>query len=312
MRTRGAARSIAPLVGAYLEELRGRRCAADTVRQSRRVLARFSRQLRRRGRRDVRLIDEADVVRYLRTLDALSLGTRRAYLVVLRSFFAFLVRRGRLMSSPARELATPRVEQLPRRVPSQAEVRRLLSAAGEAPRTAARDRAIVEVLYGSGLRREECVRLDLADLELCEATLWVRNGKGKKDRVVPLPARALKALDVYLQSDRPRLATDPRETALFLSERHARFRGAGLAKLVSRTAQRAGLDLSAHSLRHACATHLLQGGADVRQIQKLLGHKRLGTTALYTRVELGELLGMLQRCHPREVRRVGGRIAQEA
>jgi len=303
VRTRAAGRDtrpLAPLVAAYLEELRGRRCSADTLRQARGVLARFSRGLRRRGRRDVRLIVEADLVRYLRTLEPLSLGTRRAYLVVLRSFFTFLVRRGWLMTSPARELRAPRVELLPRRVPSRAQMRRLLRAAGEASRTAVRDRAVLEVLYGSGLRREECVRLDLADLELQEATLSVRDGKGRKDRVVPLTARAVKALDVYLRGGRSRLATASREAALFLSERHGRFSGSGLARLVRRTARRADLDLSAHSLRHACATHLLQGGADVRQIQKLLGHARLGTTALYTRVELGELAEMLSLCHPRE------------
>lgn len=310
MRTRAAGkpggpatRPIAPLVAAYLEELRGRRCAANTVRLARIVLGPFSRRLSQRGRRDVRLVGEVDLVRYLRTLEPLSPGTRRAYLVVLRSFFALLVRRGWLLTSPARDLQAPRVEQLPGRVPSRAQMRRLLSAAGEAPRTAARDRAVLEVLYGSGLRREECARLDLADLELQEATLSVRDGKGRKDRVVPLTTRAVKALDVYLREGRPSRATAAREPALFLSERHGRFSGSGLAKLVRRTARCAGLDLSAHSLRHACATHLLQGGADVRQIQKLLGHARLGTTALYTRVEIGELAGMIERCHPRESRR---------
>jgi site-specific recombinase XerD len=178
---------------------------------------------------------------------------------------------------------------------------KLLGRAGRWSLTAERDRAILEVLYGSGLRRSECAQLDLGDLDLGQETLWVRCGKGRKGRVVPLTGRAIGALGAYLRENRPSLALDPRERGLFLSERAGRrLTDSGLAKVVRREALAAGIPVSAHGLRHACATHLLQGGADVRLIQKLLGHAKLATTSLYTRVDTSDLAAMLRRCHPRE------------
>jgi integrase/recombinase XerD len=296
--TRAAARSFASLARAYLDERR--HCCADTQRQARGVLGRFGETLRRAGRRDVRAIGEADLVRFLASQAHLTLGTRRAYLSVLRSFFAWAVGRGWLLSSPVRGLALPSSGTLPRRVPSQAQVGRLLAHVGSWAATATRDRALLEVLYGSGLRRAECVRLELRDVDLRQAMLLVRNGKGRRDRLVPLTKRAVSALGAYLE-ERPRLDTRG-ETALFLSARGGPLTGSGLAKMVRRAATGARLTLSPHGLRHACATHLLEEGADVRLIQRLLGHSRLATTALYTRVRPVELFRVLRRCHPRELR----------
>jgi len=249
------------------------------------------------------------VVRFLARLGDVSAGTRRAYLVKLRSFFGGLCRRRLLWSSPAQGVATVRVRALPRNVPSRGQLLRVLRAAGRWAFAAERDRALFEVLYGSGLRRGECVRLDLADVDLAEGTLLIRNGKGRKDRVVPLTGRARQAIAAYLAAVRPRLADSSGERALFLSVRGGRLGVSGLSRVVAKAARDAGVQgVSTHSLRHACATHLLQGGADVRAIQRLLGHKRINTTALYTRVESREVAEMLRRCHPREhsARRVRG------
>ena len=302
MRTREAGSYfVAALARLHLEELRARHLAPDTQRQARAVLQRFACQLPRECRRDARLITEAHVVRFLARLGPVSSGTRRAYLVKLRSFFVSLCRRGLLWTSPARAVSAARVESLPRNVPSQAQTLRVLRGAGRWAFAAERDRAIFEVLYGSALRRGECARLDLADLDLAEGTLLVRNGKGRKDRVVPLTARARQAIAAYLAETRPRLATNSGEPALFLSVRGGRLSGSGLARLVAKITREAGVrGVSAHSLRHACATHLLQGGASVRAIQRLLGHKQITTTALYTHVEPREVAEMLRRCHPLE------------
>jgi integrase/recombinase XerD len=162
-----------------------------------------------------------------------------------------------------------------------------------------RDRAALETLYGTGIRRGECVRLDLTDLDLGQGVLLVRDGKGRKDRFVPVAGRAALALDLYLR-ERPALVSDPREGALFLSRFGRRLGKVGLAALVARHALAARVSAHPHALRHACATHLLKGGADVRHVQELLGHKSLQTTALYTRVGVEDLRQVLARCHPRE------------
>lgn len=301
MPTREADRSFSSLLAAYLEQLRSRRYSEHTQRQAEGVLLRFFCHLRFLGLHDLREPGEADIVSFMRTLGAVSLGTRRNYLGVLRGFFGFLVRRQWLLRSPADELALPSHHPLPRRVPSEDRLRLLLRRGPSWRFTAERDRAILEVLYGSGLRRGECARLDLPDVDLFEGTLFVRNGKGRKDRVVPLTSRAVSALGAYLRQNRPQLASDPRERAVFLSERGGRrLAVSSLSRMVRKAAQAVGLSLSPHGLRHACATHLLSGGAHVRAVQELLGHAHLSTTALYTKVEIGDLKDVLSRAHPRE------------
>ena len=149
-----------------------------------------------------------------------------------------------------------------------------------------RDRALLELLYGTGGRMSECTRLDLADVDLGAGSLSVRDGKGRKDRVVPLAGRAHEALAVYLARSRPELARWSDEDALFLARTGRRLSTMSFRVLVREYGRRVHLKASCHVLRHSYATHLLQGGASVREIQKLLGHRHLTTTALYTRVDV--------------------------
>jgi integrase/recombinase XerD len=162
-----------------------------------------------------------------------------------------------------------------------------------------RDRAVLELLYGTGLRVGEASRLDVPDLDLREGVLLVRNGKGRKDRVVPVPGRAAAALDVYLLEARPDLARlyDP---ALFLSTFGVRLGAPGMRLMIKKHGRAIGARLTPHTLRHTCATHLLRGGADIRHVQELLGHRSLATTALYTRVAIADLRAVIARSHPRE------------
>jgi len=159
--------------------------------------------------------------------------------------------------------------------------------------------AILETLYGTGLRLGEVVRLDLTDLDLRTGVVLVRNGKGRKDRVVPIGAAAATAIDRYLSETRPLLA-NVGEPALFVTRSGARLQAPGLRVRVHGAGRRIGVTLTPHALRHAYATHLLRGGADLRHVQALLGHRSLTTTAIYTRVAITDLRSVIRNCHPRD------------
>jgi len=304
-------RSFGGALDALLEELRVKRYSASVTRQAKRVLPRFFRFLRARRVRDLRGVSEADVVAYARRLQRertpsgtpLAAETQRAYLMHVSRLFAFLERRGAILQDPALDLVMPRVEKLPRVVLTESEVRELVAAPSAATATGKRNRAILELLYGTGIRVNECARLETRDVDLAKGTLFVRQGKGKKDRVVPVLGRAAAALDVYLRESRPELVRSPSESAVFLSKSsgHALSPGA-IELLVRESAKAAGIPLrvSPHTLRHTFATHLIQGGADVRHVQELLGHASLSTTAIYTRVATTELRGVIHKSHPRE------------
>ena len=162
-----------------------------------------------------------------------------------------------------------------------------------------RDRAMLELFYSTGLRRAELCRLEMASFNGQRHTLQVR-GKGKKDRVVPVGQRAVYWLDLYLREARPRLCLDTRTAALFLTGYGEAFNADVLSRMVSQWMDQAGLAKrgSCHLLRHTCATHMLEGGADIRYIQQLLGHEKLDTTAIYTEVSIKQLQEVHTRCHP--------------
>jgi integrase/recombinase XerD len=296
---------------ALLEELRVRRYSTSVARQASRVLPSFLRFLGERRVRDLRAASEADVVAYARQLQRrstprgapLAAETQRAYLMHVRRLFAFLERRGAILENPALDLVMPRVEKLPRVVLTQVQARELVAAPSAATPTGKRNRAILELLYGTGIRVTECARLEVRDVDLAKGTLFVRLGKGRKDRVVPVLGRAAAALSLYLREARPDLVRDTTQQALFLSKVSGGALSAGAIELLVRaSAKAAGIPvrISPHTLRHSFATHLIQGGADVRHIQELLGHSSLSSTTIYTRVAAADLHGVIRKSHPRE------------
>jgi site-specific recombinase XerD len=299
---------------AYLEERRARRYSASYLVMARHDLVDFRDFLARERVTDLRAVSEAHLVAYLcllgertseRTGRKLSDAYRGNILQRLRSFFSHLHRRGKILLDPGAELRVPKPERLPPPVPGVRAIERVIHAPGAFTVLGLRDTTVLELLYGGGLRVSECSRLDLRDVDLAERLLLVRNGKGRKDRVVPLGARAAMALERYLRLSRPELVSDPTEQAVFLSRcRGGRLGSLGIQRVVKRHAARVGLNLSPHGLRHACATHLLRGGAGVRHVQELLGHRQLTTTALYTRVVIEDLKRAVARAHPRERRTV--------
>jgi len=312
VRTRAAAdpRSFDALLRVFLEDLRVSHYSLSSQEHARLVLPRLFDHLRDERIRDVRRVGEAQLVAYARRLATaptasgalLSLSAQASYLGTIRRFFSFLEGRSVILRNPTRTLPLPRVRRLPRAILSEGQARRLMNAPSPWSVMGRRDRAILETLYGSGLRLGECVRIVASDLDLWDRTLLVRNGKGKKDRMVPVTGRAAIALDVYLKESRPELLRDPKEAALFLTREGRQMGMHTMRLMMKRHAVDARIPGRAypHLLRHACATHLLQGGADIRHVQELLGHARLETTALYTRVLAEDLRRVVARSHPRE------------
>lgn len=307
MRTRAAAERAA-LLAAYLDSLSGYSEALQA--RARYVLPRFFAHLAALRVRDVRTVTEAHLLSFAHELaempkqrahEPLARGTQALYLAAVVRFFAFLERRHLVLRNPARGLPLPKEERLPRRVLSESEARRLMNAPSRWNTIGQRDRVILELLYGAGLRRGECLRLDLGDVDLGQATAFVKDGKGKKDRLVPVGGRALSALALYLRESRPQLVRSSAEQALVLSKYGRRLSASHLYAILRKNARAAGLDgVFPHALRHSYATHLLKGGASIRHVQELLGHKSLRATALYTRVDVEDLRQVFVRSHPRE------------
>ncbi len=230
-------------------------------------------------------------------------------MVAVRGLHAFARREGLCESDPARAVRPP---QPPRRLPhamSVPDVARLLQIAGDSP-AQRRDRALLELLYGTGARISEALGLDVDDLDLAGAAGTVATvrltGKGDKQRIVPIGTYACQALDAYLVQARPALAAGARSgaaedsRAVFLNARGGRLTRQGAWGALRAAAAKAGLDeISPHMLRHSFATHLLDGGADVRVVQELLGHASVSTTQVYTLVTVDKLREVYASAHPR-------------
>jgi integrase/recombinase XerD len=231
-----------------------------------------------------------------------ALSTQAHQLIALKGFFRFLYRRGFRLNDPAAALELPRPDaRLPRVVLTSREATRILAAAarGRDP-VSLRDRAILETLYATGIRVSELARLTPYDVDTEERVLRVVLGKGRKDRMVPLTKSAASAIETYLAKGRPELVRR-KAPHLFLAERGGYLHRALVNRIIKRYADEAQIKkrVTCHTFRHSVATHLLKGGADIRQIQALLGHGSLATTERYTRVEISDLRQVVRRAHPR-------------
>ena len=221
-------------------------------------------------------------------------------LAALRAFFETLREHGEIAANPADLLAAPkRAKKLPH-VLAPEEISRLLDRIPASTPLELRDRALFEIAYSSGLRAEELVGLDLTSVDFDSEELRVE-GKGCKTRFVPAGEPALQALARYLERARGALAQQPDEPALFLSKSGRRLSTSDIRRRLRMWARHASVQggVHPHALRHSFATHLLEGGADLRSIQELLGHASVSTTQIYTRVESARLKGAYARAHPR-------------
>jgi site-specific recombinase XerD len=217
-----------------------------------------------------------------------------------RSLFDHMVRTGELTQNPAELLPSPKRDQRLPRVLDPEQMRNLLERIPATDPLAVRDRALFEVAYSCGLRCEELVDLDRSDLDFESERVRV-DGKGGKVRLVPVGEPAQRALERYLATARPAIADHPDEPALFISRRGRRLSPSDVRRRLERWVREAAIAgrVSPHALRHSFATHLLEGGADLRSIQELLGHSSVSTTQIYTRVEPSRLRKQYERSHPR-------------
>ena len=217
-----------------------------------------------------------------------------------RSLFDHMVRVGDLSQNPAELLPSPKREQRLPRVLDPDQMRTLLERIPASDSLAVRDRALFELAYSCGLRCEEIVDLDQSDLDFESERVRV-DGKGGKVRLLPIGEPAQRALERYLSGARPALVDDPDEPALFISRRGRRLSPSDVRRRLERWVREAAIAgrVSPHALRHSFATHLLEGGADLRSIQELLGHSSVSTTQIYTRVEPSRLRKQYESSHPR-------------
>jgi len=219
----------------------------------------------------------------------------------VKSFFKFLEDIGQISTNPAKELETPRAEKhLPATISAE-DVDRLLAAPSDDTPAGLRDRAMLELLYATGLRVSELVSLNVNDVDLDEGTVRCM-GKGKKERVLPLYEKARYALYRYLEHGRPQLlGKDNRQDALFLNRRGTRLTRQGLWLIIKRYVEQIGItqNVTPHTLRHSFATHMLRGGADLREVQQMLGHANITTTQIYTQVSDEHKREVYDEAHPR-------------
>ena len=228
--------------------------------------------------------------------------TQRGWLGVVQRFFAWLCKMNHLVANPAADLDLPRKQ--PRSLPkalSLEDVGAVLDIPDVTDALGVRDRTILELLYATGMRRAELVRLDLEDVDIPRGRLTIRKGKGGKDRVVPIGDQACTWLESYLRNTRPKLLVSLMEHAFFLTGYGERFSVGSLGNMVRKIIEKANIGRtgSCHLFRHSCATHMLEGGADIRYIQQLLGHANLETTSIYTELSIAQLQEVYRRTHPR-------------
>jgi integrase/recombinase XerD len=300
------------ILGAYLDHLRlERRLSIRTIEAYRADLGQHLVWLAEHGRRGPESVDAEALREDLARLHEAgrSRVSQQRYRSSLRGFYRHLTREGWIPADPSADLEGPRVRRRLPRCLSIEEMDRLLAAAtGDSP-LEFRDRAMIEVAYGAGLRVSELVGLGAEDCDLEGRVVRVR-GKGDRERLVPLGESACEAVRAYLREGRPLLGRKKRSHRLFLNRFGGGFSRMGFYRVLVRRGGAAGIAadrLHPHILRHSFATHLLEGGASLRIVQELLGHRSLSTTEIYTGVDRGFLRKVHRRFHPR-----GGGEAREA
>lgn len=294
---------LGPTIERFLTALRAERDASPhTIAAYRTDLATFAGWAARAGVCSLAQIDRRLLRRYVAYLGerryARRTIARRAS--ALRSLLAWCVARGLLEASPAQDLGVPKLDRPLPKVLKAAEVARLAELPPDDDPIGVRDRAVIELLYGCGLRVSELCGLDLDDLDLAGGSVRVL-GKGRRERVMPVGVAARRALTSYLAGARPALVARGEGTpALFVNTRGGRLGARSVRALLDRYRRAEGdAPISPHALRHSFATHLLDNGADLRAVQELLGHRSLATTQMYTHVSTERLREVYEQSHPR-------------
>lgn len=289
-------------VAEFLGTLRLERGASpNTLSAYRRDLAGFQRFLREQERALGR-VGAAELSRYLLRLKRAGLGPRSVarHLSAVRGLYRFLLREGRLRHDPTEQLETPRRPQRLPRTLSVEEVTALIEAAEPDSLAGLRDRALLELLYATGMRASECNALRIEDVNL-SAGYVVVTGKGSRQRLVPVGGQALHWVRRYLTEARPAIVARTNAGTVFVNRRGGSLSRQGIWGIIKKAAHRAGVKRSVapHTLRHSFASHLLERGADLRSVQTMLGHADISTTQIYTHLSSRAVREMYMRFHPR-------------
>jgi integrase/recombinase XerC/integrase/recombinase XerD len=289
------------LLGLHQRDLIAAGAAPKTTTAYRRDLEQFSRQLLD-TRPDPLSVGHRDVRRYAAFLSASGCApaTVARKLAAIRSFYGFLLRTGRIAQNPADLVSAPKAASRLPRVLTTAQMAEILETAPATTPLEVRDRAMIELTYSCGLRSEEVISLSTDSLDFESEQLAVV-GKGSRHRRLPVGEPAQRAVEDYLTRARPSLVTDPSEKALFISRNGRRLSPSDVSRRLSARVRDAAAasGISPHALRHSFATHLLEGGADLRTIQELLGHSSISTTQVYTHLDSARLRDAYAGSHPR-------------
>ena len=317
---------LASWVHAHLRWAEVSRLAPMSLVLRQRGLARFVAWAHERGLRHPRELTRQVLEAYQRHLylarsqrDGAPLGlrTQQQLIGAVRGWCKWLTRDGHIPANPAADLEMPRMPRsLPRTLLSVDQVRQLMAQPDTLGLTGVRDRAMLELLYGTGMRRSELMNLQLGDVDLAQATVFIRQGKGRRDRYVPMGASARHWVARYAAEVRPMLTAQVQDTqsgwTLFLTDYGEPFEQNRLSGMVAGHLRRIGVEHgSCHALRHACATHMLEAGAELRYIQVLLGHADISTTQIYTHVAIGKLMAVHAATHPGAQMAHQGTISQQ-
>ncbi|WP_299947443.1 site-specific tyrosine recombinase XerC [uncultured Microbulbifer sp.] len=304
---------LTPYLLRFIEWSAVRGLSEQTCRTRDRGLQRFIAWCDERDLNDPRAITRPILENYQKHLyyyrksngEPLSYGSQHALLAPLRAFFKWLARENYIALNPASELELPKQQRgLPKQILSVEEVESLFATVDTQNLYGVRDRAMLELLYSTGIRRMELVNLGLYDTDTSRKTLLVRQGKGRKDRLLPVGERALHWVERYRREVRHQLLTGRDEGHLFLTDYGEPWINNRLTEMVKKYLYHAGIDKpgACHLLRHAMATHMLENGADIRFIQQMLGHSDLSTTQIYTQVSIEKLREIHAATHPAKLK----------
>jgi len=305
---------IAPYLDAHLEWLTVKGYSPETINRRDVALRRFIQWCDERDLNQPQAITKPILERYQRHLyyyrkpdgKPLTLGSQHSLLAPVKTFFKWLAQENHLLYNPASELVLPKQpKRLPRDILSVSEIETILALPDHETVAGLRDRALLETLYSTGLRRMELPALKVYDVDLHRAIVIVREGKGRRDRIIPIGERALAWVEKYLNESRPQLLLNVHEEALFLNDYGDPLPRDALARKVKHYMELAGIKKtgSCHLFRHAMATHMLDNGADTRFIQAMLGHADLATTQIYTHVSVEKLKAVHAATHPAKLQR---------
>jgi integrase/recombinase XerD len=297
------------LLALYLERLRVKNYSAGTIEQADDYVHHFIAWCAERSVMRASEVTKPMIDRYQRALfyhrrtngQPLSFRTQYLMLTWVKQFFRWLVRENHILYNPASEIELPRVERrLPKHVLTANEADRILSQPDIATPFGLRDRAMLEVLYSTGMRRSELAHLSIYDVDPERGIVVIRQGKGKKDRVVPIGDRAIAWLQKYLDEARPQLVSEPDDGLMFLAYTGQPFSPDLLTRWVAGyvDAAQIGKRGSCHLFRHSVATLMLERGADIRYVQEMLGHASIETTQFYTKVSIRQLKEIHTATHP--------------